>query len=99
MPGLVMTLLGALVQGAASLTGRVLLALGIGFVAYQGIDVVISSLLSDVQAYMGGLNGVVLQVLGVCQVDTAIQMLFSAMTARLVISGLTSGVVKRMIVK
>jgi len=98
MPGFAATLIGFLALSAASLTGRVLLALGIGFVAYTGIDIVLSTLLGDITTRIGGLPAFIIQVLGVVQLDRAIQLLFSALTARLVISGLTSGALKRMVV-
>lgn len=99
MPIFVAALVGALAQAAASLTGRVLLALGIGFVAYQGIDVVLSGLQANVISNMSGLPAKTVTVLSMCKVDVAAKMIFSAITARLTINGLTSGLIKRMVTK
>lgn len=99
MPAFAATLIGYLALAAASLTGRVLLALGISFVSYTGITVVLDGLKSGIQTQMGELSGTILQVLAVCQVDTVVAMLFSAYSARLVLMGLTSGALKRMVTK
>lgn len=99
MPIFLAGLLGGLIQAAASLTGRVLLALGIGYVAYSGMDVLLDTLQGQVQAYIGGAPSDVLAILSLLKVDSSVSIIFSAYAARLVIGGLTSGTVKRMVIK
>lgn len=99
MHALVLGIIGGLAGAAASLTGRVLLALGIGFVAYQGIDIALDGLFGLARSSISGFSGSALQVLGVLQLDRAVNIVASAITARLVILGLTSGVIKRMVLQ
>jgi len=99
MPIFVAALIGALAQAAASLTGRVLLALGIGYVAYTGISVALDGLMADIVSNMSGLPATMISVLTATKCDVATKMIFSAITARLTIQGLTSGAIKRMVVK
>ena len=99
MPIWVAALVGGLLQAASSFVGRVLLALGIGFVAYTGIDVVLSGLQSQVVANFGGLPAVAIGILAVTKIDVALNIIFSAIAARMVLKGLTSGTMKRMVIK
>ena len=92
-------LLGALVQIAGTLVGKVLLSLGIGYVAYKGLDASLAWAKSSVFANLAGLSPTTLQVLGVLQIGTAINILISALTARLVLKGMTGGALKAMVLK
>lgn len=92
-------LIGGLVQAASSLVGRVLLALGIGYVSYTGLDTALGWLKTEALARLSATPADFLGIVSVLQVGTAFNILFSAFLARLVISGLTSGAVKRMVLK
>ena len=70
-------ILGALVQLAGTLVGKALIALGIGFTVYKGVDTSISWAKTNVFASLSGLDPLTLQLLGVLQVGTAINILFS----------------------
>lgn len=99
MPVFLAAFLGGLISAASSIVGRVLLALGVGFVAYSGITATLDWLQAQVVANLQGLPGRVVQLLGVLQVDVSVSILFSAVAARLVLQGLTSGVLKRMVIR
>lgn len=92
-------LLGGLVQSAGSLVGRVLIAMGIGFVTYQGIDTAMTYILNHVFSNLDSLAPTITGMLGILNVGKAINVLFSAISARLVLNGLTSGSVKKMVFK
>lgn len=99
MQFLAAAILGALIQGAGTLIGRILIALGIGFVTYSGISILLDSIRADVISGFSGLPVLAYQIAAACKVDVAITMIFSAITARLVLKGLTGGSIKRMVLK
>jgi Protein of unknown function (DUF2523) len=99
MPLLISALLGGLIQAAGTLVGRVLLSLGIGYVSYTGIqllfDVAKTGLLSKIAAQAP----IALQLAGVLQIGTCINIMASAALAKLVLMGLTGGTLTRMVTK
>lgn len=97
MPLFVAALIGGLIQASATLVGRVLIALGIGFVTYTGVSSLILVAQSSITSSLSGIDPAVLNLLAVLEVDTAITMIFSAYSARMVLLGLTSGSLKRMV--
>lgn len=90
---------GVLAMILPSLVGRVLLALGIGFVAFTGFQVSMNFLYSQMQTYMAGMPADVLSLLGFLWVDKAIGALFSAFTVALSIKTATAGIVRKMVLK
>lgn len=102
MPVFIAALIGGLVQAAGSLVGRVLISLGVGFVVYQGVDVALTTFKTEVFASLAqGVSALPMidRFMGVFQVGTCFNIIFSALSARLVLSGLTGGAIKRMIFK
>lgn len=99
MPLLAAAILGAFLQAIGTLVGRVLISLGIGYVAYSGIDTMVTYAKTTALSNIQGLPATALQLAGVLQVGTCINILTSALLARLVIRGLTSGLVTRMVTK
>jgi hypothetical protein len=99
MPIFIAALIGGLVQAAGSLVGRVLIAMGVGFVTYQGINTAMSYILSHVFSNLDALSPTIVGMLGTLNVGKAINVIFSAISARLVLNGLGSGTVKRMVFK
>lgn len=99
MPALfISALIGALASAMGALAGRVLIALGIGFVTYKGIDVGIASLKSSVISGINGLPADALGLLGYLWVDKALTIIFSAIVVALSMRAL-GGSVKRMVAK
>ncbi|MDW5418877.1 DUF2523 domain-containing protein [Iodobacter sp. CM08] len=92
-------LIGGLVSAAASFAGRALIGLGVGVVTYTGFKIVLDKLQSDLISNFKSLPIEIMQVLGVLQVDTCVSILFSAYLGKLVVSGLSSGSVKKWVTK
>lgn len=99
MQFLVAAILGGLLQIAASLVGRVLLALGISFVTYTGFDVGITWLLNEIKSNFSGLPAEVISFLAWLWVDKAIGLIFSAFAAALVIKMAGGTTLTKMVVK
>lgn len=99
MPVFLAALLGGLVSAAGSIVGRVLIALGIGFVAYTGVDVTMTAIKTGIASAGGALPMGLAGMLGVLKIGTGFNILISALVARLTLNGLTSGTIKRMVIK
>lgn len=99
MPVFVAMLLTGLVQAAASMAGRVLIALGVGFATYTGVDALVTSVQSDVWSALGSVSGTVQGVFGLLRLGACVNVLLSAYTIRLTLAGLQSGAVKRWVLK
>jgi hypothetical protein len=99
MPLFLAALLGGLVQAAGSIVGRVLIALGIGYVSYTGINALLTVIKAQVIAQLAGAPATIVSIMGLLKIDVAVSIIFSALAARLVIQGLTSDKVTRMVVK
>jgi hypothetical protein len=63
-------------------------ALGIGVVAYVGINLVIDQAKDYLLANMGNAAPAIQMVLGLAKIDVAINIYFAAITTRLVLTGL-----------
>jgi len=90
MPVFIAALIGGLIQAAGSLVGSVLISLGIGYVAYQGLDTSLSWLGTQIAGSTSGLGAQAMAVLSALQVGSGLSVLLSALAARLVLNGLTS---------
>ena len=80
MPLLISGLIGALLTFAASMVGRVLLALGLGYVTYSGFDVAIDYLKTNIMQNFAGMPSEIVSFLAWLWVDKAIGLLFSSYT-------------------
>lgn len=101
MPLLIQALIGALTQSAGSLVMRVLLSLGMSYVAYRGVDVLIGWVKDQALSYLGQAGSVsttITQMMGVLQIGTCLNIWFSALVVYLGIK-LSGGVVKRLVTK
>lgn len=90
----VAALLSALLTWALPIVRSVLIGLGVGFVTYQGLDVLLGQLRGHVFDLLGSLPLSMLQILGLGGIDKALNIIFSAFAARLVLDGVTSGAFK-----
>ena len=99
MPIFIAALLGGLVSLATSVVGRVLIALSIGYVTYTGVSTGLNAISATVQGYMTGAPVVIAQMLGMLKADVCVSILVSAIAARLLLNGLTSGAISKMVVK
>lgn len=99
MPALFLAaLIGALATALGSLAGRVLIALGIGFVTYKGVDVAITTVKNNVISSVNGLPAQALNLFGYLWFDKALTIIFSAVVVALSMR-LLGGSVKRMVAK
>ena len=96
---IVMALLGGLMSICGSLVGRVLLALGIGYVTYSGFDVGINWLLAQIKSNVSAMPAQIVAFLAFLWVDKAIAMVFSAYSAAMVVKIGTSGKLTKMVLK
>ncbi|HSI23789.1 MAG TPA: DUF2523 domain-containing protein [Methylophilaceae bacterium] len=99
MPLLVSALIGGLIQALGTIVGRLLISLGVGFVAYTGISSGIDYLKGQVVSRLGGLPADIVSILSLGQLDTAISITFSAIAVRLLIQGVSGGTFKKMVWK
>jgi len=99
MPVLVAAIIGALAECAASLVGRVLLGLFMSYVTYEGCDVLLSTVLGQIQGSFGGLSADILGMCGLLKIDVDVSIAMSAITTRVVLSGLQSGAVTKLRIK
>ncbi|WP_297843735.1 DUF2523 family protein [Pseudomonas sp.] len=91
-------LVGALATAVGSLAGRVLIALGIGFVTYKGVDVSILAMKNAAVSSVQGLSADALALVGFLWLDKALSMMFSAVAASMAIRAI-GGSVKKMVFK
>lgn len=83
--GLIAALLGGLATITGSLVGRVLLALGMSFVTYKGLDTGIGWILTEIKANVAAMPVQIVNFFAWLWVDKAISMVFSAHAAAMVI--------------
>lgn len=74
---------GILLQVAASLVGRVLLALGMSYVTYSGFTASTAWLLDQIKSNISSMPSEIVSFLAYMWVDRAIAMIFSAYSAAL----------------
>ena len=91
MPVFIAAMLGGLVQACGTLVGRVLVSLGIGYVTYTGASASLDWAKSYVLQRMAGLPADLVQILGLLQVGTCLNIVFSAHAAILVVKSMSAG--------
>lgn len=99
MPLWVAAILGGFIQAAGTLVGRVLVSLGIGYVTFTGVDSGITFARDSLIASIGQLPATAIQVAATMKIGTAVSIITSALLARMVLQGLTSGSVSRFVNK
>lgn len=99
MPLIIAALWGALVSLVGTIVGRVLVSLAIGYATFSGID---ASLTWAKNQFLSGLSGLPADAIGLAhtmKLGVCVSMLLAALTTRLLIAGMTSGSLKRMVFK
>ncbi|MDR2239277.1 MAG: DUF2523 domain-containing protein [Zoogloeaceae bacterium] len=97
-PVFVSAIIGALLWVISSIVGRVLIALGVTFITYAGLDFTIDHFKGIFLQASSALPGQVIGILGLLKIGTCFNILVSAMAARLVLDGIQSGSVTKMLV-
>ncbi len=95
----VAALIGGLVAAAATFAGRALIGIGVGIVTYTGFKVLLDKVQSDVVSNLKGVPVEIIQIMGLLEVDTCVSIIFSAYLGKLIVSGLSSGSVKKWVTK
>lgn len=102
MPAFIGWLLGGIAASLGTWVGRVLVSLGISYVTYTGVDVLLSSTKGsalDGLAALAATSPVAAAFVGALQVGTCVNILFSAYVARVAVRGLSGGTLTRMVNK
>lgn len=101
MPAIISTLLSGLLSLAGTLVGRVLLALGLGFVEYQGIKTLMDTVTGRLTDSLTGLSEFPLMLAwaGFFRIDVHISLVASAIGVKMVFMGLQGNTVRKLIHK
>lgn len=93
-------LLGALVQVAGTLVGRVLLSLGFGYVIFQGVNTSIQWAVDAAIGNVGGLPAAAKATADALRVSQIISVMGTALTLRQMFRGMSaSGAITKLIQK
>lgn len=95
MPAFLAALLGGLINIASTLTGRVLVALGLGVASYTGLAASLGWLKTQAVASLNGLPVQLVQLISYLGVGQCISIISSAVLVRAAINGLQSDTMKR----
>lgn len=93
---LIPALIGGLASAMAGFVGRAIIALGVGFVSYKGIDLGMDMLKTMVITSMRGLPVQMVNLLAYLWVDRAISVIFSGVAVALSFKAI-GGTVKKMV--
>jgi len=90
---------GALVSIAGSLVGRALVALGMGYATYTGISTALAWYQTQFNTAMSSTGATVLGLAGVLKLDVGFSILIASVTARFLLDGISSGTLKKLVIK
>lgn len=98
MPWIISVLLGGLIQIVGSVVGRVIIALGFGFVEYVGISALVDQVKADAQNYLNafGASGLAAWA-GFFRIDVHITIIISAIGVKMLLNALTGDKVRRLV--
>lgn len=99
MPIWMLAVIGGLAYVITSFVGRVLIALGIGYVSFTGLSAWVGSVKDLVLSNLYALPPEFVQVMSLVKLDTCISILFSAISVRLILEGLSSDTITKMVIK
>ena len=99
MPIFIAAMGGTLINLVGTLVGRVLVALAISMVTSTGVSTALDAIKSPAISSFDALPAEMMAIIGLMKVGVCISIVTSAITARLVLNGLTGGTFKRMVHK
>lgn len=99
MPIWVASLIGGVLEVASSMVGRVLLAMGLGVVTYNGLDLGLAFFKQKMIDSLGSAGSIAVGMAGVLQLDVVMSIMIAAVTLKLLINGAQGGALKRWVVK
>lgn len=99
MPAFIAALMGALINIAGTLVGRVLIALGMSVVTFTGVSSTLDWAKGNAVSAMSSLPVEVVGMLSTMGVGEFLSIILSAITARLLLQGLTDGSIKKWVLR
>ena len=100
MPALwIASLIGALIEVAGTMVGKILISLGIGYAVFTGVDTSLAFAKTQFTSGMSGLPAEAIAVAGLMKVGVCVSMLISALTARMTLAGLQGGTMRKFAMK
>ncbi len=98
MPWIISVLLGGLLRVAGSMVGRVLLALGFGFVEYTGISYLIDQAKTTALSLFGGVGTSMLaEWAGFLRLDQHVSIVISAIGVKVLLNSLGGDKIRRLV--
>lgn len=94
--GLARVLWHGVAVGVGSALGRFATMMGIGFVTYTGVDLLITQNESQIINLLQTFPPVAVQLMGVLKVGVCLKIMFSAMAMRATVFGMNAGSIKKM---
>lgn len=99
MPVFIAGLWTAFLAMLPTMAGRVLLAVGIGYLSYRGINEAFTIARDTLFNNLSGFSTVTVQLAGVLQIGTAINIITSSYLAKLAVAGIVNGVITKTVFK
>ena len=100
MPWIVSVLLGGLLQVVGSFVGRVIVALGFGYVEYTGISMLIDSVKDDATNLISSVGASSLaEWAGFFRIDVHLSIVISAIGVKVLLNSLGGDKVRRLVQK
>ena len=99
MPVFIAAIGGMLISLVGSLVGRVLIALGISVITYTGLSASLDWMLSQAIAAFSGLPADIFSLLAYMKIGVCISIVTSAISARMLINGISGDTFKRWVLK
>lgn len=96
---LIIALIGALVRAVGPITSQVMLALGFSFLSFTGIDLAVDQFKQYALASLSANGTLFVQLAGVFNLGTAVNMIASAFIGRQVLQGIVGGKLTKMVTK
>lgn len=99
MPVFIAAIGGMLINLVGTLSGRILIALGISVVTYTGVSSSLDWMKSNALAALGGLPAEMIGLIGFMKVGVCISIITSAIAARAIVSGISGDSFKKWVMK
>ena len=94
MPAIFLPIAVFLATIIGPLVARVLLSLGVGIVAYKGVDVMLENLVATVQGAWDGVGANIVTIASMAGIDQFVSIVLSSISAALTLK-LVSGAIKK----
>jgi hypothetical protein len=100
MPLIISSILGALLSLMGSLIGRALLALGLGFIEFKGISLLLTKVTDYAGQALGGFAGSnMVAWAGFFQIDVHVSIILSAIGVKMALNSLNGSTIRKLVQK